>query len=150
MRSRARTFLALAWACLAGAIGPVGLMSLMGLGAPSSEDLIPFTSFSVGSAALGVAACGLAFHANRSALPVVLGLLLSMPGALSTVILMEGLRQYAHTADATLCGRAERDGRVIRRGEAGYHPRLDEDADGLACEPILGPQCYQGRCVPFG
>lgn len=145
-----RIFLAFGWACLGGVVAPLGLVWITSIASPPAETLIPLFSFSVGSAALGLLACGLAFRRKSSPLPIVLGILLLVPASLSTVLLADGLRETARGAERVFCMRAEREGRTVRRGEAGYKVRLDEDRDGLACEPILGPTCYQGRCIPFG
>lgn len=145
-----RVLLAVGWVCLGGVLVPLGLMSLLGMASPSAESLIPLSGFSVGSALLGLLVCAIAFRRNRSSPPIVLGLLLLIPATLSTVLLVDGMREAAYWDDVVFCATAEREKRTVRRGEAGYQRGLDQDGDGYACEPILGPSCYQGRCVPFG
>jgi hypothetical protein len=46
---------------------------------------------------------------------------------------MEHSAYYSHCADAWAAGRAP-----IFRGQPGYRKALDEDSDGIACEPDRG------------
>lgn len=138
------------WLSLIGTCVPIGLMSLMGVAAPSAERLLPFTSVSVGFAVAGYALCGLGLRSKHAGLAMMMALMLLLPGGLSIVVLVDGLKARAHNADVEFCEAAEREGRPIPRGESGYKTRLDEDGDGLACEPVIGPSCFNGRCVPFG
>lgn len=138
------------WLCLAGTCVPIGLMSLMGIASPSAESLLPFTGVSVGFAVAGLMLCGLGLRSKRSGLAKLFAMVLLLPGGLSLLVLIDGLKERSHNADLDFCGVAEREGRTVPRGGPGYKPRLDGDGDGLACEPVLGPGCHQGRCVPFG
>lgn len=139
-----------AWLCLAGVSAPLALIWLMGIASPAAFTLIPLTAFSVASAAIGLLLCGLSFYSSRTFQPKLLALLILLPGGLSLLLLAEGLRENSFYTDLDFCGVVEREGRTVRRGENGYKARLDQDGDGVACEPVLGPGCYRGRCVPFG
>lgn len=138
------------WLCLIGTCVPIGLMSLMGIAAPTAESLLPFTGVSVGFAVAGLVLCGLGLRSKRSGLAMLFAVFLLLPGGLSMLVLVDGLKGRSHNADLYVCGVAEREGRTVPRGEPGYKARRDQDGDGLACEPVLGPDCHEGRCAPFG
>lgn len=143
--------MAFAWACLVGAAAPLGVVFLTLMSPPALAGPLLFLSgLSLAAVALGFVTCGLAFWMRRSLLPLALAAALLIPGALSVTLIGEALAGLAYTADLKTCLQAERDGQPIRRGERGYERRRDQDGDGLACEPVLGPQCYEGRCAPFG
>lgn len=136
--------------CLAGTFGVCALMVMMGVGAPPASSLIRLTSFGVALAVLGLVLCGVASWIRPSTLTTVTAVLIMLTGGASLAILIEGLQEKARFDDLIFCSRAEREGRTIPRGEAGYKRSRDDNRNGVACERELGPQCYQGRCEPIG
>lgn len=121
--------------CLALTLAPYGLLSLMALAAPPSEDLIPLFAFSIGAAALGLALSIREWLRARMLVPALAIVAFAVPFGVSALGHKAGIEAQTHMSDIAFCGAARRDGLApIPQAAPRYKPSLDLDGDGLACE----------------
>jgi hypothetical protein len=124
--------------CLGLSILSLGLPFTASVGASSAASYLPWFSFSLAAAAVGLVFCGLGWRRSRT-MAVVLGLAQLLPGAGSSLFIREGLAERAVNRqiyrDIGDCAVARKNGTApIPRTDKRYRASIDNDGDGLACE----------------